>query len=115
MISPSRELVDLYGTNGFDVLCVTDHVGRSGARWHDPRWRITDAQAFSDYLGEIEQEAWRADVRIRPARRPRARAHLRRRRSGTRAHAVAIGLRSLVSLDGGLEARSEQLGPPARR
>ena len=56
------ELVDLYGTSGFDVLCVTDHVGRSGARWHDPRWRITGAQAFSDYLGEIEQEAWRADV-----------------------------------------------------
>ena len=48
------ELVDLYGTNGFDVLCLTDHVGRSGAKWHDPRWRITDAEAFSDYLGEIE-------------------------------------------------------------
>ena len=23
------ELVDLYGRNGFDVLCVTDHVNRT--------------------------------------------------------------------------------------
>lgn len=27
------ELVDLYGRNGFDVLCVTDHVNRSDDPW----------------------------------------------------------------------------------
>jgi len=30
------ELVDLYGRNGFDVLCVTDHVVRG-----DDPWRAT--------------------------------------------------------------------------
>ncbi len=35
---PISKLVDLYGQSGFDVLCVTDHVGRTG-EWHDPRWR----------------------------------------------------------------------------
>jgi len=24
-----QQLVDLYGRNGFDVLCVTDHVART--------------------------------------------------------------------------------------
>ena len=30
------ELVDLYGRNGFDVLCVTDHVNRSDDPWLPP-------------------------------------------------------------------------------
>jgi len=34
------ELVDLYGRNGFDVLCVTDHVNRS-----DDPWLPADAPA----------------------------------------------------------------------
>ena len=28
-----RELVDLYGRSGFDVLCVTDHVTRTDDPW----------------------------------------------------------------------------------
>jgi predicted metal-dependent phosphoesterase TrpH len=28
-----RELVDLYGDAGFDVLCVTDHTHPSGDPW----------------------------------------------------------------------------------
>src|SRR6266536_5312839 len=57
---PISELVDRYGQSGFDVLCVTDHVGRTG-EWHDPRWRVTRPEAFADYLAEIDREARRAD------------------------------------------------------
>jgi hypothetical protein len=98
------ELVDLYGTSGFDVLCVTDHVGRSGAAWHDPRWRITDAQAFSDYLAEIEQEAWRAEVEHGLLLVPGLELTYDDVDPALAAHAVAIGLRTLVSLDDGLES-----------
>ncbi len=98
------ELVDLYGTSGFDVLCVTDHVGRSGARWHDPRWRITDARAFDDYLGEIEQEAWRADVEHGLLLVPALELTYDDEDPALAAHAVAVGLRTRVSLDGGLES-----------
>lgn len=98
------ELVDLYGPSGFDVLCVTDHVGRSGATWHDPRWRITDAQAFSDYLAEIEQEAWRAEVEHGLLLVPGLELTYDDADPALAAHAVAIGLRTLVSLDDGLES-----------
>ena len=98
------ELVDLYGTSGFDVLCVTDHVGRSDARWHDPRWRITDEQAFSDYLGEIEQEAWRADVEHGLLLVPGLELTYDDEDPSLAAHAVAVGLRTLVSLDAGLDS-----------
>jgi predicted metal-dependent phosphoesterase TrpH len=99
-----RELVDLYGANGFDVLCITDHVGRSDAKWHDPRWRITGAAAFSDYLGEIEQEAWRADAEFGLLVVPGLELTYDDEDASLAAHAVAIGLRTLVSLDGGLES-----------
>jgi len=98
------ELVDLYGTSGFDVLCVTDHVGRSGGTWHDPRWRITNAQAFSDYLAEIEQEAWRAEVEHGLLLVPGLELTYDDVDPALAAHAVAIGLRTLVSLDDGLES-----------
>jgi hypothetical protein len=94
----------VYGTSGFDVLCATDHVGRSGARWHDPRWRITDAGAFDDYLGEIEQEAWRADVEHGLLLVPGLELTYDDEDPALAAHAVAVGLRTRVSLDRGLES-----------
>src|SRR5581483_8228883 len=57
-----RRSLDLYGRNGFDVLCVTDHVNRS-----DDPWLPADAPArgvvrgnHADYLAEIEAQAERA-------------------------------------------------------
>jgi predicted metal-dependent phosphoesterase TrpH len=97
------ELVDLYGTSGFDVLCVTDHVGRSGPEWHDPRWRITNPDTFSDYLAEIEQEAWRADIEHGLIVVPGLELTYDDREPVHAAHAVAVGLRTLVSLDDGLD------------
>ena len=94
------ELVDLYGTNGFDVLAVTDHVVRS----------TPDAVPFgvhagnhADYLGEIAAQAERArrdyDLLVLPGLEltyddpdPFASAH-----------AVAVGTRGLVALDDGIE------------
>ena len=55
------ELVDLYGRNAFDVLCVTDHVHRTDDPWlpadTPPRGVHAD---HADYLAEIEAQAERA-------------------------------------------------------
>jgi len=97
------ELVDLYGGHGFDVLCVTDHCVRSG----DP-WLATDPShvhegSFGAYLAAIEEEAirawWTYDLLVIPG------VELTYfdpdpRRS---AHAVAVGLREYVGVEGGLE------------
>jgi hypothetical protein len=97
------ELVDLYGTSGFDVLCVTDHVGRDEPQWHDPRWRINGPDAFSDYVAEIEQEAWRADLEHGLILVPGLELTYDDHDPAQSAHAVAIGLRTPVSLEGGLD------------
>jgi predicted metal-dependent phosphoesterase TrpH len=90
-------LVDLYGKHGFDVLCVTDHTLRSGEGK-----RFVDAHNWRDYLADIDAEAERAlrlygllvipgleltDDHADPLRG---------------AHALAIGLRSFVSVALGL-------------
>jgi hypothetical protein len=54
-----RELVDLYGRAGFDVLCVTDHVLRSDDPWRQPETCVYEAN-FSTYLAAVEAEAERA-------------------------------------------------------
>jgi hypothetical protein len=95
------ELVDLYGGEGFDVLCVTDHVGRS--EWSDPRWRITGAESFDEYVAEIEREAWRAQCEYDLLVLPGLELTYDDEDPLRAAHAVAIGLRQLVTLDQGLE------------
>jgi PHP domain len=97
------ELVDLYSTSGFDVLCVTDHVGRDEPQWHDPRWRITGPDAFSDYVAEIEQEAWRADLEHGLILVPGLELTYDDHDPAQSAHAVAIGLRTPVSLESSLD------------
>src|SRR4026208_1140599 len=51
-----RELVDLYGRAGFDVLAVTDHVVRPG----ELRVRAIREATYDGYLGELEAEGERA-------------------------------------------------------
>ena len=80
------ELVDLYGSHQFDVLCITDHVGRGG-EWHDPRWRITGPDASRRVPRGDRARSLAGRGRVRAAPHPRARADLRRprpRRGGTR-------------------------------
>jgi 3',5'-nucleoside bisphosphate phosphatase len=93
-----RELVDLYGRAGFDVLAVTDHVVHSSAEAH------VRAGTYRAYLDELEAEAERARRRYRLLVVPGLELtveHPDPRRAG---HALAIGLRDFVSVDEGLEA-----------
>src|SRR5436190_1062981 len=67
----TRELVDLYGRQGFDVLCITDHVVRSDDLEADgSRARAVSQRDYPAYLAEVAVEALRARARARGARRP---------------------------------------------
>lgn len=90
-----RELVDLYGRRGFDVLAITDHAPRDA--------RHVQAGSYDAYLREIRAEALRArelyDLLVLPGLEltyddpdPLAAAHV-----------VALGLREFVAVDEGLE------------
>jgi hypothetical protein len=96
------ELVDLYGRGGFDVLCVTDHVGRGG-EWQDPRWRVRGPSSFGDYLDAVEREAARARLAYGLLVIPGLELTYDDHDPQRAAHAVAVGLRSFVGMDGGLE------------
>jgi predicted metal-dependent phosphoesterase TrpH len=91
-----RELCDLYGKLGFDVLAVTDHAPREPREVH--------AGNYDAYLRNIRDEALRArelyDLLVIPGLEltyddpdPLASAHT-----------VALGLRSYVDVSAGLES-----------
>jgi 3',5'-nucleoside bisphosphate phosphatase len=99
------ELVDLYGRSGFDVLCVTDHAVRSDDPWLDFDARLdtsVDAAAWSAYLAEIETEARRARATYGMVVVPGLELTYNDSDPTRAAHAVALGLRSFVSVDGGI-------------
>jgi Bacterial protein of unknown function (DUF839) len=48
-----RELVDLYGRAGFDVLCITDHVLREDDPWWPPEACVHEAN-FGSYLAAVD-------------------------------------------------------------
>ena len=93
------ELVDLYGTNGFDVLAVTDHVVRRDSVPYG-----VHAGNHGDYFAEIAAQAERAlrdyDLLVLPG------IELTYDDSDPfqSAHAVAVGIRDFVGLDDGIEA-----------
>jgi predicted metal-dependent phosphoesterase TrpH len=98
-----RELVDLYGRHRFDVLCVTDHCVRSSDPWLGGRPEHVHAGSYETYLSAIRLEALRArslyDLLLVPG------LELTYYDADPRhaAHAVAVGLRSFVGVDCGLE------------
>ena len=96
------ELVDLYGRTGFDVLCVSDHV-LSAVGSADPERRHVAAADFPAYLAEIEAEAERAMAEHGLLLIPGAELTADDDGPDLAAHAVAVGLRSFVGLDDGLE------------
>jgi predicted metal-dependent phosphoesterase TrpH len=103
-----RELVDLYGALGFDVLCVTDHTYRSDDPHVPSRGRReVDADAFPAYLREIEAEAGRARSRYSLLLLPGIELSYNAVDPRRSAHAVAVGLRELVSLEDGISAAIE--------
>jgi processive 1,2-diacylglycerol beta-glucosyltransferase len=91
------EIVDLYGMACFDVLAVTDHVVRSAESLH------VRADNFAAYLTEIDAEAERAVRQYGLVLVPGLELTVEDedpRRSG---HAVAVGLRRFIGVDGGLD------------
>jgi hypothetical protein len=98
-----RELVDLYGRNGFDVLAVTDHVIRREDPFALGGRRFVHASNFDAYLDELANEAARAreryDLLVVPGLELTFNVYDPRRAG----HAVAVGLREFVNVDGGLE------------
>ncbi len=103
-----RELIDLYGSTGrFDVIAITDHVlmkrdflARAGriAMFGTRRFSVSE-EAFSEYLGEIAEEAVRARRRYGMLVIPGAEItqnHLRAKRNS---HIIALGLSGYISAD----------------
>ena len=91
-----RELVDLYGQAGFDVLCVTDHVLRSDDPWRRPETCVHEAN-FGSYLAAVDAEAERARAVYGLLVVPGLEITHNHEDPELAAHAVAVGLRDLVS------------------
>jgi 3',5'-nucleoside bisphosphate phosphatase len=94
-----RELVNLYGSAGFDVLAVTDHVRRGARAQLD-----VHAGNFDAYLAEVEAEARRAADRYGLLVVPGFELTDEHDDPSRAAHAVAVGLRVFIGLDDGLDA-----------
>jgi 3',5'-nucleoside bisphosphate phosphatase len=97
---PLPGLIDLYGAHGFDVLCITDHVHAPDDPWAHLG---VPADRFGDYLAEIGREANRALKQYGLLVVPGAELTVNHADPDLAAHALAIGLRSYVSLAEGLE------------
>src|SRR5215217_5584899 len=91
------ELVDLYGSFGFDVLCVTDHLLPPGDEWAGLATEIVPA-----YLEEIEREARRALAQYRLLLVPGLELTQNDADPDRAGHALALGLREPVTLADGL-------------
>lgn len=97
-------LVDLYGSSGFDVLCVTDHSCRSDDPWVAPGDRGVHGANHDDYAAELELETVRARRQYDLLLLPGLELTWNDLDPFRAAHALALGLRTFVSMDDGLEA-----------
>jgi predicted metal-dependent phosphoesterase TrpH len=89
-----RELCDLYGRAGFDVLAVTDHTL--------PGVHVQEAD-FAGYLAELEAEAERARESYGLLVIPGLELTHEEADPAGSGHALAVGLRSFVGVEDGLE------------
>jgi hypothetical protein len=102
-------VVDLYGTAGFDLLCVTDHVLRADDPWPLRNGRsCVDATNVGAYLAEIERERARALSAYGLLLVPGFELTYNDPNPDRAGHAVAVGLHSLVGMDDGPAAAMEQ-------
>ena len=105
------ELVDLYGARGFDALCVTDHTCRVDDPWlpeHERGPRAVHAANYDDYAADIQREANRARALYDLLLIPGLELTWNDLDPHRAAHALALGLRTFVGIDGGLEAALTQ-------
>jgi PHP domain-containing protein len=101
----TRELVDLYGRQGFDVLCITDHVVRGDrpVEADGGRAEAVSQRDYPAYLAEVAVEALRARAVYGLLVLPGLELTYNDTDPAAAAHAVAVGLREFVSVDGGIE------------
>ena len=97
-----RELVDLYGRSGFDVLAVTDHVVRPG-ELHAQAIREGAYEAYEAYLEELDAEGERAFTRYGLLVVPGLELTYDDPDPRLGAHALALGVRRFIGLEQGLE------------
>lgn len=90
-----RELCDLYGRSGFDVLAVTDHTTRQGGN--------VDRSNFAEYLDDLAAEAARAARLYNLLVIPGLELTYDDPDPARAAHALAIGLHSFVGVERGLK------------
>lgn len=93
-----RELVDLYGRAGFDVLAVTDHTTRP-----DAVVRGVDASRWAAYAAELEAEAVRARSLYDLLVIPGLELTWNEEAPDRSAHAVVVGLDTFVGVSDGLD------------
>jgi hypothetical protein len=93
------ELVDRYGALGFDVLCITDHTVRADDA-STPR--SVGADDWHAYVHELDREAERARRAYGLTLVPGLELSDNHDDPDESAHALALGLRRYVSLDGGI-------------
>ena len=111
-----RVLVDLYGGLGFDALCVTDHTCRADDPWLPEAEQGSTGGARGQlrrYLAELNREADRARERYDLLLLPGLELTWNDLDPLRAAHALALGLRTFVGMDDGLEAalsRARQAG-----
>jgi predicted metal-dependent phosphoesterase TrpH len=89
-----RELCDLYGQRGFDVLAITDHATLEGN---------IQSSNFGAYLEQLTEEAERAQRLYGLLVIPGLELTCDDPDPARAAHALALGLRSFVGVGAGLE------------
>ena len=89
-----RELCDLYGRAGFDVLTVTDHT--------EPGFHVQEPD-FPAYLAQIDAEGDRARALYDLLVIPGLELTYEHADAAQAGHALALGLRSFVGVGEGLE------------
>ena len=105
-VLPVPALIDLYGAHGFDVLCITDHVCRTAGHGSEAPKAVV-AETFDAYLAEIEREALRAREEYGLLVVPGLELSYNDPDPGLSAHALALGLRSFVAVDDGIDQAIE--------
>jgi len=94
-----RELVDLYGAAGFDVLCVTDHTHPSDDPWVQLGVR---PEQLSAYFREVEEQAERARSLYGLVVLPGLELTENAADPDAAAHALAVGLSRPVTMELGI-------------
>jgi hypothetical protein len=95
-----QDLVELYGRAGFDVLCVTDHTHPASDRWAHLGVRPNRQPV---YFQQVEAEAELALSRYGLLLLPGLELTLNAADPDDAAHAVAVGLRTPVTFEDGIE------------